>query len=176
MTITQIDSIIAECRRLWTFAQTKWPAMVPHRLPTINFDLRGTCAGQAHTTWANGIPTPKLLRFNPTLGAANFEDFLADTVTHEVAHLVAAIAYKKRGHGTLWRHVCRELGMREVTRCHQYDTSILPNRKTAYCGCEGKTVSTRLFNAMRRGSRYRCKACGQSISWEKKIDSPSVPR
>ena len=174
MTITQIDSIIAECRRLWTFAQTKWPAMVPHRLPTINFDLRGTCAGQAHTSWAGGVPTPKLLRFNPTLGAANFETFVADTVPHELGHLIAAIVYKERGHGHLWRHVCRELGMREVTRCHQYDTSVLPNRKTVYCGCEGKTVSTRLFNAMRRGSRYHCKTCGQSILLEKKIDAAPV--
>ena len=174
MTLSQIDSIIAECRRLWSLAQTKWPAMASHRLPTINFDLRGTTAGMATTAWNLGVPTPKLLRFNPTLGAANFEDFITDTVPHEVGHLVAAIVHRERGHGYMWRRICRELGMREVTRCHQYDTSILPNRKTAFCGCEGKTVSTRLFNAMRRGKRYRCKTCGQSILLEKKIDAAPV--
>lgn len=83
----------------------------------VTFDLRGRTAGMAHYgyEWK--------LRFNMELMAENEQDFLASTVGHEVAHLVAYEIYNDNcGHDVRWITVMVKLGL-EPTRCHSYSTA-----------------------------------------------------
>jgi SprT protein len=134
--------------------------------PTTRFDLTGTTAGTAD-------PRGHVLRFQPVLAAGHWDDFLNNTVPHEVAHLVdydvnnkleaqmqarmAAIQNqaifgnwgrrarrpKRDIHGDSWRAVMRVLGINYAARCHQYDTSQVARRKARH--------------------EYRC-TCGETLS------------
>ncbi len=123
--------------------------------PTTRFDLTGTTAGTAD-------PRTHVLRFQPVLAAGHWDDFLNNTVPHEVAHLVdydvnnkleaqmqarmAAVQNqamfgnwgrrarrpKRDIHGDSWRAVMRVLGINYAARCHQYDTTQVARRKARH--------------------------------------------
>lgn len=108
-------------------------------MPLIKYAKRGTTAGTAnYRTWT--------VDFNAVLLMQNVEDFIARTVPHELAHLIndhvypeshesAGTTVVRRGgrlirkrlprdvHGTTWQSVMRVLGVKDITRCHSYDTS-----------------------------------------------------
>jgi len=134
--------------------------------PTTRFDLTGTTAGTAD-------PRAHVLRFQPVLAAGHWDDFLNNTVPHEVAHLVdydvnnkleaqmqarmAAVQNhalfgnwgrrarrpKRDIHGDSWRAVMRVLGINWAARCHQYDVANVARRKARH--------------------EYRC-TCGDTIT------------
>lgn len=104
-------------------------------MPTVSYDLRGVAAGYAnYRAWA--------IRLNGTLLMENVDKFIERTVPHELAHLITDRVYpeahasdititrrgrmqrtKREVHGPRWQSVCLVLGMTDVTRCHQYDTT-----------------------------------------------------
>jgi SprT protein len=100
--------------------------------PSISYDLRGTTAGTA-TYQKNHI------RLNAQLLMENKEDFIPETVIHELAHLITWEVYKddpsfrsyKRiaHHGSHWKSIMRLLGVEE-SRCHSYDVSKSIARKS----------------------------------------------
>jgi SprT protein len=91
----------------------------------IRFDLRGGAAGQAR----GGGRGPWIIRYNPILLRENPESFIAETVPHEVAHMVAYLRYGRsiRPHGPEWRAIMAQFGA-EPERCHRYDLSGVARR------------------------------------------------
>lgn len=98
--------------------------------PIIRFDIKNTNGGEA---WIK----KNLIRLNLILLVENEEHFLAQTVPHEVAHLVAHFVYdakpmngkKVRPHGKEWQEVMGVLGIPPNAK-HKYDcTSIQPRFK-----------------------------------------------
>lgn len=93
--------------------------------PEVRYNIRNTNGGEA---WIG----KNLIRLNLTLLVENQEEFLARTVPHEVAHLVAHFVYdakphngkKVRPHGSEWREVMGVLGLAPSVK-HNYDVSSL---------------------------------------------------
>ena len=105
-------------------------------MPRVIYEKRGTTAGTAsYVKWEIDLNAGLLMR--------NVEDFIERTVPHELAHLITDRVYpenhhnrgfqitrggrfkraKRDVHGADWQSVCTVLGMSNITRCHQYDTS-----------------------------------------------------
>ena len=98
--------------------------------PEIRYNIRNTNGGEA---WLQR----NLIRLNLTFLVENEKDFLASTVPHEVAHLVAHYVYdskplngkKVRPHGKEWKEVMGVLSLEPKTK-HTYDlTSLDLHRK-----------------------------------------------
>lgn len=130
----------------------------------IRCDLRGRGAGQVRRQ-AGQIWT---VRYNPVLLARHGEDFLARTVPHEVAHVIAFHRHGPRiqPHGAEWRAIMRLFGV-PPTRCHDYDVSDLQTRtldRFPYrCGCRSHLLTSIRHHRIQRGQRYLCRACGQAL-------------
>lgn len=129
-------------------------------MPTVSFDLRGKTAGQAYYQKNH-------IRLNPVLFTENIEEFLGDTVPHEVAHLVARQLHLPKtiqSHGVEWQAVMRDFGLKP-RRCHSYDvTNAQVGKAYAYrCGCRDHTLSSRKHLAVTRGARYTCRKCRELL-------------
>ena len=126
----------------------------------IRFDLRGRNAGMAR--FAPGKPPE--IRYNPTLLAENPGDFLARTVPHEVAHVVARALFgtKIRPHGNEWKGVMNWFGV-EASRCHDYDVSRSRARRLQRfpyrCACRRHWLTSVRHNRVLAGQTYYCRAC-----------------
>ncbi len=128
--------------------------------PRLGFNLRGLAAAVAY-------PAKNAIRINRRLLEQNADDFLLNTVPHEVSHL---IAYRLHGrgiapHGAEWAAIMREVFGLEPRRCHDYDVHL--NMKAVYryrCGCPaGHALSVRRHNSALRGRRYFCRRCRQPL-------------
>ena len=127
-------------------------------MPTIQYDLRGTTAGTAnYNTWT--------IRLNAVLLNENTDEFIERTVPHELAHLITDRVYpeahhgrgivrtrrgfrreKREVHGPNWQSVCLVLGMTDITRCHQYDTT-----------------NSKVVKSTSRTIPWKCTGCGTEI-------------
>lgn len=132
--------------------------------PQIRFDLRGRAAGQARF----GVGLPAVLRYNPVLLAANADDFLATTVPHEVAHLLAYCRHgtRIRPHGREWRALMEGFGV-APERCHSYDLSALPGRALRqfdyHCACRGHRLTSIRHHRVLAGQTYLCRHCATAL-------------
>ena len=129
--------------------------------PEVAWDLPGQAAGQA-----NG--RRNLIRFNRELAERNPDEFVAQTVPHELAHLVAFQKFgaRIRPHGREWQAVMVMLGA-EPCRTHRYKvTPVRKLKRFAYqCHCpdsEYQLTSIR-HNRIQRGHVYVCKRCLQPL-------------
>jgi len=140
LTAAQQQRIRTEVARYITIAEEKYDRTF--KAPTILFNLKGTTAGTAN-------PKEWRLKFQPVLAANHFDDFVARTVPHEVAHLIdfeinnkigqpRAVTVTRSGrvrrakrslHGESWKRVMRVFGVTDITRCHSYDTSMVKSRR-----------------------------------------------
>lgn len=133
--------------------------------PVIRFDLRGQAAGQ-FLQHANGRP---VLRFNLDIARNHTEDFLATTVTHEVAHLITSACYGRTApHGAQWRAIMAFLGIIDARRCHDYrldPAKVKRQRRWTYsCDCRTHQISTTRHNRVRTGTtHYHCRHCGSPL-------------
>ncbi|HFD80991.1 MAG TPA: metallopeptidase (SprT family) [Gammaproteobacteria bacterium] len=131
----------------------------------VAFDLMGRCAGMYRVRRGR-----RCIRYNPWLFARYFEDSLAQTVPHEVAHYVTDALYgirNVRPHGAEWRAIMRSLGV-EPRASGQYDLQGIPVRRQQRhryrCGCDRHLLSSCRHNRIRRGeARYLCRRCGQAL-------------
>lgn len=129
----------------------------------IDFSLRGRCAGQAKVD----IIGETSLRINQQLLAENREDFLTNTIPHEVAHLVVNWQSGKnrqrpRPHGPEWRSVMRNCFGLEPRRCHNYQTSparIVPRAFLYSCNCREHHLTSIMHNKITHSYQALCKAC-----------------
>jgi len=101
--------------RFVELARTRYGRAFP--MPTVAFDLRGKTAGQAFLN-------QNMIRYNAVLLTENQAEFDAQTIPHEVAHLIAHQLYgaKISGHGPEWQKVMRDFGV-QPRRCHSYDVT-----------------------------------------------------
>jgi SprT protein len=133
--------------------------------PQISFDLTGRSAGMYRLQ--RGQPQ---IRYNPYIFSKYFEDNLANTVPHEVAHFIVNALYghrKVRPHGVEWRSVMQRLGAKPSVTC-RYDLSGIPQRRQRRfeysCGCKTHAVSTVRHNRAQSGKgRYLCRQCRQPL-------------
>ena len=130
----------------------------------LRFDLRGTHAGLAQCR-PGEIP---VVRLNPVLMAEN-DDFIEETVPHEVAHI--GVFYwlgrnAHRPHGREWQRLMRMLGA-EPSRGHRYDVSNTVTRRLKRypyaCACREHRLTSIRHNRIRDGASYRCRQCGQAL-------------
>lgn len=128
-------------------------------LPELRFDLHGLTAGLAY-------PKRHLIRLNLSLLRAHFEDFVSDTIPHEIAHLLNGTinGLGAKPHGSEWREIMADMGLKPLV-CHTYAASRVRGRirKIFYyaCACAGHKHT---FTAIRHkraaaGVKYRCATC-----------------
>ena len=132
--------------------------------PEICFRLRGQKAGVAHLT-------ENKLRFNPQLYQANREDFLRQTVAHEVAHLIAHQMFGPRiaPHGEEGQLIMRGVYELPPNRCHNYEVQRRAQPRYIYrCACsEGGEFpfSSQRHRLVAQGRRYFCRRCKVTLSF-----------
>lgn len=136
--------------------------------PTVDFDLTGRSAGQAQYYY--NTPARNRISYNFQLLHQNGPSFLARTVPHEVAHIVAILLWGRaaRGHGQHWRNVMAAFDIPAATRCHSYDTQHVPRRTQRrhpyHCACQTHNVSTTLQNKMLHGQTRICANCRATLT------------
>lgn len=135
--------------------------------PDIRFDLRGMAAGQAR--WTEG--ERPVLRYNLAMAQSDPSRFLAQTVPHEVAHLVTAACWgRTRPHGAEWQAIMKFFGA-PPNRCHSYavpDATHRRQRRWPYsCGCQKHALSTTRHHRAQAGqASYHCRRCGGRLTWD----------
>ncbi len=131
----------------------------------VQFDLKGKAAGMYRVQNSESV-----IRYNPYLFAKYFDDSLAVTVPHEVAHYITDRLYglrKIRPHGKEWKTVMGKFGVDASRTCH-YDMEGIPTRvfkRFPYgCGCTQHTLTARLHNQITQGKKhYFCRQCGSVL-------------
>lgn len=122
-------------------------------VPTIRWDLTGKCAGRAG---ANTI------RLNFEALTKYPEDFISETIPHEVAHTVAFQLYGRniQPHGYQWKQVAIALGCKG-DRCHEYElTPAKVHKKYSWkCNCMTHEVGINLHTKMLSGQKRFCLRC-----------------
>ena len=131
--------------------------------PEISFKLRGQKAGVAHLT-------ENKLRFNLQLYLANQEDFLRQTVPHEVAHMVAHQLFGPRiqPHGEEWQLIMRGVYELPPHRCHSYEVERRKVNRFIYrCSCvDGEfPFSAQRHALVAKGRRYYCRRCKVTLTF-----------
>jgi SprT protein len=160
------DLITERVKELCTLAN------VPYIAP--EFGLKGKIAGQ----FIYKCKTCRL-NFNLIFAENHTEEYLARTVTHEVAHYVRYYrnsyaqdllpSGKRDIHGAKWRAVMKELGATDIKRCHSYDTSVIPGRKYkkfSYACDSGHTYQLTAIrhNRAQKGTMwYNCRECDSRL-------------
>jgi SprT protein len=130
-------------------------------LPSIEWNLRGACAGLAHAR-------DNRIHLNPILLSENTEHFIAQTVPHEIAHLVnrALHGHRVRPHDPEWKSIMHAFGL-PALRCHKYDVANartrMQRRYDYHCNCRSHPVSQIMHNRIRRGWTYFCRRCGTTV-------------
>lgn len=157
----RIDLKIKECLKKATIHYNP----VAFSTPRVSYTLRGTVGGMANlTTWT--------ILVNSILLMENLEDYIENTIPHEVAHLidykVHGIQYKGRKqiqHGYTWQQVMRVFGC-DPSRCHSYDVSRAQVKKKAkyHYKCKGCAKDFFLGPVRHKkilgGAQYWCTRCG----------------
>lgn len=131
----------------------------------IHFDLKGRSAGQYRVRRGQ-----RSIHYNPYIMACDFDDGIATTIPHEVAHYVADHLYGLRNikpHGSEWKSVMHALGV-EARATGRFDLTGVPvrrQRRFSYrCDCTTHTLTTCRHNRVVRGqASYLCKRCGTAI-------------
>ena len=102
--------------------------------------------------------------FSSSLYEANKEEFLLDTVVHEFAHMVSNRVYNTRGHDYNWKYVVEQLGG-IAKRCHDYRVAQRKQTKSYQfkCGCRVYEFSAQRYSWYKRGKRYMCSVCKQTL-------------
>src|SRR3546814_5914536 len=113
----------------------------------------------------------------------NIQDFLEDTIPHEVAHLITYVLHGReaKAHGNEWQSIMRALGVRP-DRCHSYDTTNSAVAKAVYkfkCDCKVFELSSRRYKKGLAG-HYSCKKCQSKLHFVGEVKENgmwrSVPR
>lgn len=155
--IDRVAELLLQCEK--KFAR-------PFKTINIYFDLSGRTSGMYVVR-----NKQKYLRFNPFIFAKYFEESLATTVPHEVAHYISDVFYDIkhiRPHGKEWRSIMFSLGVEpEVTG--NYDLAGVPvkrQRRFDYqCNCMSHQLTTTRHNkVINRKAVYCCQKCGAALT------------
>jgi len=155
------NKVVLMTRRLIEQAENGFHIPIP--APNLRFDLTGKAAGMVvfHRTGT-------LIRYNHQMLDENGEAFLAQTVPHEVAHLVARTLHGSgiRPHGPEWKLIMAFFGA-PPHRCHNFTTASAQQRHMRYfqyrCACQHHRLSAVRHNRCRSGVTYLCRLCGSPL-------------
>ncbi len=160
---TTIDAVRSAEEQVRSFYGIKLPEA------STDFSLRGRCAGQALVE-RNGSTH---LRINLQLLEENQEDYLKQTIPHEVAHLAVNWKFRKkrlrpRPHGPEWQATMRDCFALEPKRCHDYQTTParIVTRPFLYaCDCREHLLTSITHNRISRSYQALCKACKGTLKF-----------
>jgi len=121
----------------------------------IKYDLKGRAAGQACFRYSQ-----MFIRVNLYCARNNVKHYLAQTIPHEVAHIINRLNSNGGGHGRDWKRIMEIVFNLPSDRCHSYETQ-KSNRKTfAYsCDCKTYELTSIRHNRILRGTEYSCRIC-----------------
>jgi SprT protein len=153
------NDVICRIRELFSIAGKLWPEKCGRlKMPLIKYTLKGKAAGKA---W----PVKWEMSLNPSIATLNNDVFVIETVTHEIAHLIAnKLNPKDRPHGYIWESVMLAFGQ-TPKRLHSFDVSGIksirkPQPRYAYtCKCRDHHITRIRHNRILRGAEYRCLIC-----------------
>jgi len=154
------EKILAKVEESFLKAEAYYGRTFPR--PNVIFKRNGTCAGYATRDC-------KTLMFQLDLAEHHEEDFILNTVPHEVAHNIQFHLYpRSKGHGYEWKSIMTRVMRIPADRCHSYDTSVTKTKKqgthTYTCGCNTIfNLSTTLHNKILKGQNRRCLKCHSRI-------------
>lgn len=157
------DRVQAEVDRCINIAYQRYGDRI--KSPKIQYKVRGRVAGKA-------MYSQNIVDFNATLLMENLDDFIGDTVPHEVAHIIdfqvngiQMSGSKRIHHGRTWKNIMRMLGV-DPLRCHSYDVSNSTVRRKAkfdykcsYCG-HILEVGPTVHRKLQRGEHRWHRGCG----------------
>ncbi|MBE9593280.1 MAG: SprT-like domain-containing protein [Proteobacteria bacterium] len=143
-----------EVERTLAVARTSFPSKeFPE--PSIKMDLTGKCAGRFH-------PKDNRIRFNLDLMLKNKEDFINETVAHEVAHFVVEVIQPgSKPHGVTWKAIMKLFGIINPKIYHDYKLPIKKKSNTYLyqCGCRNHYFSKTKHKRAEDGVIYTCTDC-----------------
>ena len=153
--IETLTKLNAELERTLEIARTRFPSKsFPE--PKIEMDLTGKCAGLY-------CSVNNLIRFNFNLLMENKQDFINETIAHEVAHLVThVIDRSSKPHGSTWRAIMKLFGIANPGIYHEYDVAPVKRQKKPYlykCNCQEHHFTTRKHRNVMNGAQYSCIYC-----------------
>jgi len=159
----QQQQVIAEVNRYITWGGEHFGRSFP-AVPVL-FDLKGTTCGM-YKLWRDRCA----IRFNPWIFARYYDDSLATTVPHEVAHYLTDMVYGLRNirpHGVEWKRLMAVFGADDSVRS-SYSLEGIPRRamrRHSYrCACRVHQLSAHRHGRVLRGqSQYRCRTCGDLL-------------
>lgn len=170
-------------RRIVTKMVEKYVAIAERKVPGftrprfhINLEVRGRAAG-----WMKRRYDEYTLGFNMNYYRVHGNNFLIDTIPHEVAHLVAeAVARKNKvrikGHGEEWQAVMRTFDVEPEVR-HNYSLADSGVRTFLYhCSCSEFDLTTIRHSKIVRGKAYTCKKCKTRLERGPLNGKPAAPR
>lgn len=133
-------------------ARDKYPAYAVTPVPSLTFFTKGQCNGRAdRVKWNVELNT----HIAAQTGAATF----ANTVSHEIAHMVDYALRGRSGHDAQWKAIHRSLGG-TASRCSQYGSGVkaIAGRRTNWYEYVSPTngevnwVGPKHHAALRRGA------------------------
>ncbi len=139
---------------------------VPLKVTNRTAKRAGVCKSKLRTVASNGrickIFWPVMIHVN--VKVCHTEEAFTHTFKHELAHAAAALlSGQKIGHGPLWQHLMRKLGL-PTERCTPYELSHVKGLTPVSCSCKTHYISKRMANNILRGTDYRCMRCKTKIT------------
>lgn len=157
LTAKQMQDIIEHSQKIYNELCERYN-LIAYPL-AIQFTLRGTTAGRAFN---NSSTNERRITYNPYIAATNYQEFVYDTIPHEVAHIIQVdIDPRSQSHGELWKSIMRGMGL-EANRCHSMDASNVKHNKvkrfvySCDLGCI-YNISAKRHNKIQNGAVYTCK-------------------
>lgn len=131
----------------------------------VTFDLRGRASGMYRVQGKQ-----RQIRYNPWIFSAYYEDCLASTVPHEVAHYLADVVWGLRNirpHGGEWKGIMAAFGA-DASVTSNYSLEGIPQRRTARfsyrCACNTHQLGAQRHGRILSGRAvYRCRRCGSPL-------------
>lgn len=155
------------CEKLVSEATQRYGKKI--KSPQVDFDLKGKSAGM-YQVKRERLRTRRRIRINPWIAASNFEETIADTVPHEVAHYVVDCLYgirRVKAHGLEWQEVMKAFGATPRAR-GSYTLEGIPHRQYRRfeyrCDCRTHWLTAIRHNRVgNRQANYHCRYCGMAI-------------
>jgi len=142
------------------------------RINYNELDIRFSLYGSSRLGYANSAK--KRLAFHKVLAETNTQEYIKDTVIHEVAHLYTSKIYPyAQSHGREFKRICKALGG-NGKRTSNMDTSGLGQLKTRYvyecpvCGAQVNMTQRKHNRQQQCPSMYvhsKCKRYHKPLVW-----------
>jgi SprT protein len=178
------EKILAKVEECFLIAEKFYNTTFP-RATEVIFKRNGTCGGYCRF---NHTKTIRIFMFQLDFAEAYPEDYIENTVPHEVAHYIQFMVYgfSYQGikvHGKEWKYIMRNVFKVEPTRTHDYSLSVTKTRNTRIfvyggCGC-GKTYQltyakhkkAQLYVDLRGCHIYNCSLCKNPVKFITKVSN-----